>query len=222
MTSTCIYYVYAYLRSKDSETAKAGTPYYIGKGKGDRIYSRHKRASGKFVPIPPNKENIVIIESNLTNIGALALERRYIRWWGRKDIGTGILINKTDGGDGNSGLLVSEETRSKMSAAKLGKSVSDETRHKMSLAQQNKDYSYIDEEWRNAASERAKGRSASEETKKKISESNLGRKLTNEQATKRNGTGNSFFGKKHTEETKKKIAENNRKRKLKRDTISPT
>ena len=24
-----IYYVYAYLRSKDSQTAKAGTPYYI-------------------------------------------------------------------------------------------------------------------------------------------------------------------------------------------------
>lgn len=25
------YYVYAYVRSKDSKTAKAGTPYYIGK-----------------------------------------------------------------------------------------------------------------------------------------------------------------------------------------------
>lgn len=31
MTSTNIYYVYAYIRSKDSETARAGTPYYIGK-----------------------------------------------------------------------------------------------------------------------------------------------------------------------------------------------
>jgi len=31
-TNTFRFYVYAYVRSKDSTTAKAGTPYYIGKG----------------------------------------------------------------------------------------------------------------------------------------------------------------------------------------------
>jgi len=107
------FYVYAYIRTKDSKTAKAGTPYYIGKGQNRRAISKH------HVPIPPHSY-IVILEQHLTEIGALALERRMIRWYGRKNNGTGILQNLTDGGEGASGFSHGRLSKEKISNSKTG------------------------------------------------------------------------------------------------------
>lgn len=103
-----IYYVYAYVR-------KNGTPYYIGKGSNNRAWTQHT------FKIPKNPEQIVILESNLTEIGAFALERRMIRWHGRKDTGTGILRNQTDGGEGSSGYSHTAATKRLLSSQQLGK-----------------------------------------------------------------------------------------------------
>lgn len=108
-----IYYVYAYLRDKDSKTAASGTPYYIGKGKNDRAWNRHKN-----IPVPKDQSRIVILESGLTELGAFAIERRMIRWYGKKDDGSGILLNITEGGTG--GPMV-ESIRQKIGAKNKGK-----------------------------------------------------------------------------------------------------
>ena len=134
-----VYYTYAYLREDRS-------PYYIGKGKGDRAY--RKRYKG--IKPPKDKSRILILKQNLTEAEAFRHEVYMINVFGRKDLGTGILHNKTNGGEGSSGAIVSDEWKRKMIENRI---LSEQSRIKMSKAN--------------------KGRIKSKEEIQKISESML-------------------------------------------------
>lgn len=100
------YYTYAYLREDK-------TPYYIGKGSANRAWNVHRRVS-----VPNDKSKILILKQNLTEEEAFVHEIYMINLFGRKDLGTGILRNLTDGGDNppsQKGKIHSEETKKKMS-----------------------------------------------------------------------------------------------------------
>jgi hypothetical protein len=101
--------------------------------------------------------------------------------FGRKDIKTGILHNKSDGGQGKTGYIHTEEAKAKISEKVRGEnhplygtSPSPETREKMSIA--------------------LTGRVMNEETRRKMSEAHKGSKGTY-----------GFLGKSHTEETLEKM-----------------
>ena len=162
-----IFYVYAYLRVD-------GTPYYIGKGKGNRSYKK----GAEEIHVPDELSRIIMLEQHLSTVGALALERRYIEWYGRKDLGTGILRNRTPGGDGGpgskkgcAGRKQTDETKAKLRAINLGKKHTEETKTLCGLAAS---YARSDETKAKISAAR-KGIVFSEQHKENLSKANKGK-----------------------------------------------
>jgi hypothetical protein len=105
------------------------TPFYIGKGYGNRMY-HHEKDVLKNIHPNNNSHLFYKIKKVLNNCGkinykkiienideqtALLEEMKEIKRIGRSNLGVGPLCNLTDGGEGVSGLKFSDETRHKMS-----------------------------------------------------------------------------------------------------------
>ena len=169
------FYVYVYLDPRKIGKYKYGKymfefePFYVGKGHGyrkyDHIYdaknsNRNNPKLNKVRKIKRLGLSPYIIETSSLNTEKEAnnIECVLISLIGRKDLKKGPLLNLTDGGEGNSGVIRSVDYRKKFSKIHKNKIVSEETRKKLSALK--------------------KGKKLSEATKDKIRESHLGKKFS--------------------------------------------
>lgn len=233
------FYVYTYMDPRKPGRFSYETisflyePFYVGKGHNKRYldhlkYSERKRKSyfrDKLLKILSefSKEDIenyiLILRNNLTEQEAFDLEKQLVEEIGRYNLGVGPLTNLTNGGEGTSGHIVSEErkkqiakanasrkfsieTRTKISKALTGIVRSKETRKKMSNANMGKKLS---EQTRQKLS----GRLRSEEARRRMSEAGIGRKRAEETRKK---ISQARMGFKFSEETRRKISEAAKKR----------
>lgn len=106
------FYVYAIFRQN-------GEPCYVGKGRGGRWKDHVRRSCNRHLASIYAKAcgdlPIVKVREGLTDAEAMETEVALIAAIGRGNIGP--LVNQTDGGDGASGAIRSDETRAKMSVA---------------------------------------------------------------------------------------------------------
>lgn len=177
-------YVYRHIRLDNNE------PFYIGIG----IREKYRRAS-TIVRRNQFWKNIVaktdwiseIIFDEISIDEAKKKEIEFIKIYGRKDKGEGTLVNLTDGGDGTTCHIVSEETKITLSKFNKGKKLSEAHKKKISESHKNKKFS---EETLQKMRDAKLGKKQSEETIKKRSlklignKSNTGKKLPFEQREK--------------------------------------
>jgi hypothetical protein len=131
------FYTYLWLRED-------GTPYYVGKGCGNRAWR-------KGCP----SEDRVLVQNFPSETDAFYAEQFLVAYYGRKDLDTGCLINHSDGGEGAAGAIrteafrkrvgefwkgrtFSEEQRAQFRITSTGQIMSASSRHKMSLAKTGK------------------------------------------------------------------------------------
>lgn len=114
-------YVYAYIRSKDSATGRAGSPYYVGMSMtGERPWRSH--LAGKCDLRPEDPSRVVVLRSELSRQQAFAWEAFYVERFGLVTEG-GLLRNQKEGGAGGpAGVVCTPEAVQKRAQSMLVRS----------------------------------------------------------------------------------------------------
>jgi hypothetical protein len=163
-----VFYVY--------ELRDQGVPFYVGKGRGDRIKQHlqsaslkkhsHKNAKIKKMMSEGRQVEMEILSYHEDEACAFLEEIRIISLYGREN-----LTNNELGGQGSSGRIISEETRAKSSVAHKGRVKSPEECARLSAALMGVPFS----EERKARLKLLR-KPMSEETRRRMSESRKGKK----------------------------------------------
>jgi len=181
--------VYEHLRNDTNEV------FYVGIGAAKkRAYSDFGRSAHWYNIVNEVGHTVNIIHNDVSREETCEIEILLIKKYGRKDLGTGNLINKTNGGKGNYGTIVSIKTRQKMSEARkgeknpmFGKTISEEHKQKISETHKGEKHHMF-------------GKKHSDELKQKLSEALKGEK-------------NYAFGKNRSDETRQKMSKAKRNQK---------
>jgi hypothetical protein len=112
------FYVYQWTRLDTNEV------FYVGKGKGRRMYARNTGRNMYFKNIVAKVDcAVVVIKGDLTEEEAFYYETKYIYYY--RDFLGFNLVNMTDGGEGNCGFKPSRESIRKGKISRTGIDVDD-------------------------------------------------------------------------------------------------
>jgi len=111
-----MFYVYVY---RDPRPSKNNQPVYVGKGTGDRDISHWSRGSHNkpfqdFIAHLKRRGLIALCQRVFETENeqeAFIKEVELIQLYGRRDLNTGTLFNRTDGGEGASGYIKNESEK---------------------------------------------------------------------------------------------------------------
>jgi hypothetical protein len=111
-----MFYVYVY---RDPRPTKGNQPVYVGKGTGDRDISHwskgsHNKPFQDFISHLKQRGLVAVCQRVLETEDeqeAFAKERELVALYGRRDLGTGTLFNRTDGGEGAAGAIKTDEQK---------------------------------------------------------------------------------------------------------------
>ncbi len=170
-------YVYTHKRHDKNEL------FYIGIGINHDTYERAYKKGRNSIwnkIVKKTTYEVSIIHDKISWEEAQLIEKTLIKKYGRIDLGTGILANLTDGGEGTPGRVRPVEEIEKFSGEKngsYGKSWIKKEGEKDLFVKRTLIEQYLLDGWK-------KGRTISKETKEKNSNSHKGKKLSDEHKKK--------------------------------------